>query len=182
MSWKVRWPRPAGDIAAAMLLGFLIYPYVTLYRIGAALGEGNARVLAQLIDWDAVRDGIKEDICDAVTETPTRMIAANNTLPPFGFSFVREIAGNAIDANVSPGSLVAAIQATRPAFGTEQEMLGLRYAFFDGPRRFTVLYHTAGQHPGEPDLRLQLELRHFTWKVTRAWLSPNLLMAANTHS
>ncbi len=182
MRQRIRLPRPAVLTAAALLLGFLVYPYLFLYQLGTALGQGNTRMLARLIDWDAVRDGIKEDICDAVTETPIAMVAANNTLPPFGFSFVREITGNAIDANISPAALAAATRAAGAAFGTGQEVLGLRYAFFDGPRSFTVVYHAAEQGPNEPDLRLQLEFRHLTWRVTRAWLSPNLLMAANSHS
>ena len=182
MSRRNRLPHPAVSIVAVLLVGFLVYPYVTLWRLAAALGSGDAPVLARLVDWDAVRDGIKEDICDEVTETPTTMIASNNTLPPFGFSFVREIAGNAVDANINPDNLVSATRVAGPNLRPGQEMLGLRYAFFDDPSRFTMVYHTQGQAAGEPDLRLQLELRHFTWKVTRAWLPPSLLVAANSHS
>jgi hypothetical protein len=139
-----------GACAALLAAGFLAYPYVTLYRLGAALSAGDATLLAHLVDWDSVRDGIKEDICDAVTEVPATTVAQNNVLPPFGFSFVRGVASNLIDTNVNPDNLVSATQSAGPALRLEREMLGLRWAFFDSPSSFTVAYHAPGQQSGEP--------------------------------
>lgn len=177
-----RFSSPTGACAALLAAGFFAYPYVTLYRLGMALNAGDAALLAHLVDWDSVRDGIKEDICDAVTEVPATTVAQNNILPPFGFSFVRGVAGNLIDANVNPDNLVSASHLAGPALRPEREMLGLRWAFFDSPSSFTVAYHAPGQQAGEPDLRLQLEFRHFEWKVIRAWLPPSLLVAANSRT
>src|SRR6476646_5996170 len=92
------------SVAGALLavaLAYVIYPYATLYRLGLAIRHGDATTLQSMVDWSAVREGIKEDICDLVIDEP-KDARANGQLPPFGAGFVRGIAGNAVDAKVTP--------------------------------------------------------------------------------
>jgi len=53
-------------VLAALALSYGVYPYVALYRLGAAVGAGDVAALTVLIDWDAVREAIKEEIAAAV--------------------------------------------------------------------------------------------------------------------
>src|SRR5947209_18792171 len=94
-----------------LAVGYVAYPYVTLLRLGDPIRRGDATPLEALVEWDQVREGIKEDICDNVLTSPppTQQTAEDHqsgSLPPFGFSFVRGIAGNVIDKNVTPTALV----------------------------------------------------------------------------
>jgi hypothetical protein len=86
-------------IAAVLAIGvtYAAYPYVTLYRLGHAIHTGDAATLRTLVDWSAVREGIKEDICDNVADDPQ----SEGKLPAFGASFVRGIASNAVDQRVT---------------------------------------------------------------------------------
>ncbi len=81
------------------------YPYATLYRLNVALRQADATTLRSLVDWYAVREGLKEDLCDMATDDPADSHASNE-LPPFGAGFVRGITGNMLDKNVTPETLV----------------------------------------------------------------------------
>jgi hypothetical protein len=159
-------------------LGYLVYPYATLYRLGVAVRSGDAVALQTLVDWPSVREGIKEDICDRVAEAPAET-KQSNQLPPFGSGFVRGIATNVIDARVTPEGLVSA--ATQP--GAKEVPSGasvtVNWAFFGGPSSFVVDLSSEGR---SSPIRLQMDLREGGWQVTRVWLPPDLLTAANTRT
>ena len=162
-------------LAACVLvaLGYAAYPYVTLYRLQAAIHSGDAQALKTLVNWPAVREGIKHDICDRQAATPDR-----GELPGFGASFVSGIATQAVDRRVTPEGLVKAAHATGPG-PAEGSGVQVQWAFFDGPTQFTVSLST----PGQPaPIRLQMRLRDTEWRVDRVWLPPNLLDQANART
>lgn len=169
------------SIIAALLMvavAYAAYPYVTLYRLGSAIRQGDGPTLETLVDWPAVREGIKEDICDLVIdETPEAKAGAQ--LPPFGAGFARGIAGNAIDARVTPQALAAGARrpASRPAFRAANARVS--WAFFAGPTQFLVDLRARQQ---DTPIHLQMDLRHGAWQVTRVWLTRELLDQANTRT
>ena len=160
---------------------YAAYPYVTLFRLANAVSQGDSRTLSTLVSWEAVRDGVKEDICDAVTEMPAEQATKEGTLPPFGYSFVRGVAANAVDANITPEALVSAIHPSRPLADRPSGMR-LNWAFFDSPGRFDVAVAMSGLAGADNELRVQMELKHGRWMVTRAWLPSAMLMAANSRT
>ena len=95
---RARWPL----LATVLSLGiaYVAYPYVALYRLGSAIRSADAATLEVLVDWPAVREGIKEDVCDLAAENSNPKATAD--LPPFGASFVRGIASSSIDQKVTP--------------------------------------------------------------------------------
>jgi hypothetical protein len=157
-----------------MALGtsYIAYPYITLFRLGTAIRDGDAATLQTLIDWPAVREGIKEDICDEVLDEPASTASAG-TLPPFGASFVRGIASNSIDHAVTPEALVAAVGTQPvPAKSGPGADVHVNWAFFDDLTDFSVSLSAPGQR--EP-IRLQMTLRDGAWQVRRVWLPAELL-------
>jgi hypothetical protein len=163
----------------AVAVGYVVYPYVTLYRLGQAIRQGDASSLEALVDWPAVREGIKEDICDLVIDQPQEA-KAGGQLPPFGAGFVRGITGNAVDARVTPQGLMAAA-AQEPAQRQELMSSSVRvsWAFFASPAEFLVDLRAPWQ--AEP-IRLQMAFREGAWRVTRVWLPPDLLTQANART
>jgi hypothetical protein len=165
---RARW----SILAALLAVGtsYVAYPYVTLFRLGEAIRQGDASTLRSLVDWPAVREGIKEDICDAVADDPGEG-SRGATLPPFGASFVRGIAANSIDRQVTPEALVAAVStpAQAPTTGAD---VHINWAFFDQPTAFSVSLSAPGQ---ATPIRLEMELRHGLWRVHRVWLPDELL-------
>ena len=84
---RARWPLLATVLSVGV--AYVAYPYVTLYRLGSAIKGADAATLESLVDWPAVREGIKEDVCDLGADDPGPKTGAE--LPPFGASFVRGI-------------------------------------------------------------------------------------------
>jgi len=163
-----------------LALSYGVYPYLTLYRLGQAIRQGDAATLQSMVNWDAVRDGIKEDICDMVIEQPKEQ-QANGQLPPFGAGFVRGIATNVIDKRVTPEALVAAAAqqpeaASNAAIGAPVQV---SWAFFASPSAFVVDFNAPGQ---AVPIRLQMDLRYGSWHVTRVWLPPEMLGQTNTRT
>ncbi len=101
---RARWPLLATVLSIGV--AYVAYPYLTLYRLGWAIHSADAATLEALVDWPAVREGIKEDVCDLVADDPAPQ--TKGALPPFGASFMRGIRSSAIDQAVTPQALLAA--------------------------------------------------------------------------
>jgi hypothetical protein len=176
---RVGWPLLT--TLAVLGTGYVGYPYLTLYRLDQAVRRGDTATLQTLVDWPAVREGIKEDICDQVLDEPATA-RHDGALPPFGASFVRGMTTTAVDQTVTPEALVAAaststtVQATRRQ---EPEVRGadvhVGWAFFSDPTRFTVDLNAPGQ---ATPIRLEMSLRHAVWRVRRVWLPSDILTGA----
>ena len=173
---RVRWP-----VLAVMLsvgVAYVAYPYLTLYRLGLAIKTADAATLESLVDWPAVREGIKEDVCDLGTDDPGPKNGA--PLPPFGASFVRGITSSSIDKTVTPQALLAAATTPLPANQPPQPPRGadvhVKWAFFDSATTFVVSL----QPPGQADpIRLEMDLRDGEWRVQRVWLPAELLTSGS---
>ncbi len=166
--------KPILGAMLAMSCAYVAYPYVTLYRLGQAVRQGDAPTLESMVDWYSVREGIKEDICDLVTEEPPE--AKSGRLPPFGASFVRGIAINSVDRRVTPEALVSAVQqppSAKPA--SPDAPLEVSWAFFASPSQFVVDLRAPG---ADEPIRVQLDFRGGAWQVTRVWLPADLLTQA----
>jgi hypothetical protein len=167
-------------LAAVLAIGvtYAASPYVTLYRLGHAIHTGDASTLRALVDWPAVREGIKEDICDNVAANPSDD-AAGGKLPAFGASFVRGIASNAVDAQVTPEGLVDMTHLHQQGAVQHGAAVAVKWAFFDDPTEFMVSLIAPGHH--DP-IKLRLSLKDTNWQVTRIWLPPSMLDHANART
>jgi hypothetical protein len=169
---------PITTLIAAVALTYGLYPYVALSQLESAVRQGDPVSLAQLIDWSAVREGIKEDICDLVMDHPAQG-TAQDVLPPFGASFVRGVAGTAVDRTITAETLVAATRNTPAADSGLYDGTQVSWAFFTGPGSFRVDVMTPGVT--EP-IHVDMELRGFKWLVRRVSLPPALLESSHLHT
>ncbi len=170
--------KPVIGACLAVAMAYGVYPYVTLYRLGQAIRHGDASTLQSMVNWDAVREGIKEDICDMAVDQPAGA-KPGGQLPPFGAGFVRGIATSFIDKQVTPEALAQAARQpdTKPtAAGADVQV---SWAFFASPSTFVVDLSAPGQ---SSPIRLQMDLRDGAWHVTRVWLPPDLLTQANART
>jgi hypothetical protein len=163
---RARW----GILAAVVALGagYLGYPYATLYQIDTAVRKADAETLRTLVDWHAVREGLKEDISDMVLEAPADN-RPSNELAPFGQSFVRGMTGNVVDRSVTPETFLSLAHASSHTVYGDARVI---WAFFNNPTEFAVAVRSDGC--GEP-IRVVMELRHLRWQVRRIWLPNELL-------
>jgi len=167
---RVRWP--VLGVFLAFGVAYFGYPYVTLYRLDIAVRQADAATLRSLVDWYAVREGLKEDICDMVLDEPSTA-QPRNELAPFGASFVRGMAGNVLDRAVTPETLVSLTNgAGAPPAAAKA---AVRWAFIDSPTRFSVQVLTDAT---DQPIRVAMELRGGRWRVRRVWLPDALLERA----
>jgi hypothetical protein len=173
---RVRWPLLATVLSVCF--AYIAYPYITLYRLGSAIKGADAATLESLVDWPAVREGIKEDVCDLGTDDPTPA-RTGAELPPFGASFIRGIASSSIDKAVTPQALLAAATTTTVAAPPKRPHgadVQVNWAFFDSPTTFLVSLQANGQ--SEP-IKLEMDLRDGSWQVMRVWLPAELLSSGS---
>lgn len=169
---RIKWPLLAAVLGVGV--GYVAYPYVTLYRLGSAIQGADAATLEALVDWPAVREGIKEDVCDLVTDTPGAS-KSGAELPPFGASFIRGIASNSIDKAVTPQALLAAtneLPTARQRQAPRGTEMHVNWAFFDSPTTFLVSLQVRGQ--ADP-IKLEMDLQDGDWRIKRVWLPSELL-------
>jgi DUF2939 family protein len=168
-----KWQIFAMVFAAGVTYG--AYPYVTLYRLGSAIQGADAATLERLVNWPAVREGIKEDVCDLAADVPGPKTGAE--LPPFGASFMRGIASSAIDQAVTAQALLAATSTTPANKPSPRGAdVHVNWAFFDSPTTFMVSLQPPGQ--AEP-VKLEMDLRDGGWRVQRVWLPSELLTSGS---
>jgi hypothetical protein len=163
---RARWPFLATVLS--VLVAYVVYPYVTLYRLGLAIRNTDTAILESFVDWPAVREGIKEDVCDLAFDEPDPK--SGGALPPFGASFMRGITSNAVDQAVTPQALLIATSHLPLAASSSARQgpdVHVTWAFFDSPTTFTVSLFALSQ--AEP-IKLEMELRKGEWRVQRVWL------------
>jgi len=169
---RARWPVFA--VFAALGAGYVAYPYATLYRLDTAISRSDAATLSLLVDWYAVREGLKEDLCDVVIDEPDKGANASNELPPFGAGFVRGITGSRLDQSVTPEMFVSMTQASHEV---TQEKAHVVWAFFQDPTSFVIDVRANGSP--EP-IRMMMELHGARWQVRRVWLPTEWLERASS--
>jgi hypothetical protein len=168
---RARWPVLVVFVALGVL--YAGYPYATLYRLDLAVRQADAATLRSLVDWYAVREGLKEDLCDLGSDDPADG-QASNELAPFGASFIRGITGNLLDRTVTPETLVSMARGGREAAAADTSVV---WAFFSNPTEFAVDVRAAGS--AEP-IRMVMELRGMRWQIRRVWLPNEMLERANS--
>lgn len=179
--------KPILSALVVIAASYVAYPYVALYRLEAALRSGNPSRVAAMIDWDQVRDGLKEEISQQVDRISVEPVgtaqAASAALPAFGSSFIKGIASKTVDSVVTPESMARMVQPKEDRAGDEPDPLQavsfrnsrIQWAFFDSPATFTLWLRAPNEAPGEDPVKLRMALLNGEWKITRVWLPPSLL-------
>ncbi len=168
---RSKWPVFAAF--AILGAGYFSYPYVTLWRLDLALRQADAATLGSLVDWYAVREGLKEDICDMAADEPGEA-RSGKELAPFGAGFARGITTNVVDRTVTAETLASLNDGTAHAPRAGARVV---WAFFSDPTRFAIDVRTGGTV--EP-IHMVMELRGVRWQVRRVWLPTELLGRAGS--
>ena len=164
---------PSLAVLSALMLVAACYvggPFLTLWRLTRALDRGDTAALGSLVDWDAVRQGLKDDIAEGVIGMPQETLLASNTLPPFGASFVSGIAGAEVDQTVTPQGL---LQVTRqldpppPGGKPKASLPTVVAAGFMTPTQFDLRLRAPGQDAEEEPLHVRMVFRVGGWQVVR---------------
>lgn len=176
-------------VFSALVLSGACYaggPFLTLWRLTRALEAGDLAALDRLVDWDAVRQGLKDDIAEGVIGMTRETLVASNTLPPFGASFVSGIADAEVDQTVTPlGLLHVTRQLDPPPPAPRAEppapalLPAIIAAGFNTPTQFDLRLRAACQDADEAPLHVRLAFRVGGWQVVRVWVPQDLMDRAS---
>ena len=181
--------KPILSVLAIVAAAYMAYPYVALYRLQAALSNGDPDSLAAMVDWDQVRDGLKQEVADEVIDAPASVHGtaqlASNVLPPFGSGFMKGIAARAVDESITPATVARMIRPAAAEQGAGNPLQAIatahtriEWAFFDNPTTFTLWLRTPAMARADSPVKLRMQLIDGDWKITRVWLPPSMLQAS----
>lgn len=175
----------AGGVIAAVALvviGYLASPILAAGALRSALQSGDRDRLEQMVDFPAVREGLKQDLNSAMLEKiGSDPELKNNPFAGLGAAFVPMIVDRMIDAMVTPAGLAKIARSDDTA--TQQggkaakgDKVPLHYAYV-GLDRFKV----TDRAPGGNGAALVMERRGwFQWKLVRLQLPPTALASGPT--
>lgn len=150
-----------GLIVGGLLVLWLAWPYVTLWRVERAAYDGDMAVLADLIDMSSVRAEIKRKLNKD----------ADSDIGELSDPFIRwlqegiaAMGSQAVDRLVTL-SWVRARLIEHIAGSNEGLLGGGSYAFFDAPDGFIARIGLAADTP----LLLHLRFRGLRWRVSAVY-------------
>ncbi len=166
----------AGLGAALLVLAlYVVAPGLTLLRIARAAHGGDRATLVRLVDFRAVRAGLAREVAASLLGAPPDH--GPHGLPPFGFSFVAELAQRNIARELTPGTMIRLARlGTRSPAGAAPRLAGV---WMDGPRRLVVALRLRGQRR---PIRLRLRLGRSGWRLEHLWLPRSLLREAQAQA
>ena len=154
-------------LSLLLALAFLAYPYVTLYRLGQALDRGDTATLDRLIDWEAVRGQVRDDMLARAGAGLPREDGQGSGL---GAELLNSLGRPLIDAasrSAMSSRLLVATYRNRFGTGETSPYQSVRWAFFSSPREFAV---TLRPLDNGPPLSFMLRLEGLAWRVNRVVL------------
>lgn len=169
-------------LAVILLVGYVAYPYWSLYRLGEALEIGDEAALKRYVDWRSVRAGLKEDFSGMLSREAGRAIAEGDREALVGGAIASAL-GSAliepvIDLVVTPEGLAALIREGRmkrddPGTGygghpdrREGILDHLSFAFFTGPATFEAEFEAESGK----EIVAVMQLNGVRWQLVRLHL------------
>lgn len=142
------------------MLAYLAWPYVSLWRLSAALSDPDSSALAPLVDLDAVRGEIHRKL------NKTASSAIGKVSDPFIVWLergIQRLGTGALEQLVTLAWVQERLGANSPP---GQGFLGqVSYAFFDSPGGLAVRIGGPGQTP----VHLRLGLEGYEWKLVAVY-------------
>ncbi len=103
----------AAALAAVAALAFLGSPYLAVWRLSQAVKGGDARTVAALTDFPAVRANLRPQL-DAWLKAQAAKHEAHGVLGQLEAALAPYLAGSLVDVAVTPETLTAMLRSARP--------------------------------------------------------------------
>lgn len=146
--------RLISTLIGLLILAFLAWPYVNVYRLSSAAAAGDQATLSNLIDLESVREVRQKQLEQQI----------NNTVSSTGM----QAGGVVSDILQGIGNLAANQQVDM--VWVQQQMQGaqgplwssMNHAFFESPTRFVVRKGKLGENP----TFIEMTMQDWYWRVT----------------
>lgn len=159
-----------------ILLGvYIAYPYWTLFRIEQALLTNNAEKLQKIVDFPAIRAGMKKQVEGGLLEKSQKLGEKRPILGDIGEALTRALApsvvGGTVDSLVTPETILNNPTVVEHREKDEGFRDFVTYAFFASPTRFTVDVKDP-ERADAPTVTGVLTLEGVRWRLTEIELPP----------
>ncbi|MBI2741663.1 MAG: DUF2939 domain-containing protein [Rhodospirillales bacterium] len=152
-------------ILTTLLIGYLAYPYVTLYRLDRALEDHDAGTVAELIDWTAVRERLKADVTSSLAIQAYGSSGAEAVGAAIALALTPYVFDPVTERVVSPSGLIAWYSEARRSGQSSSLWEAISYAFFRTPTRFDVTLRM--NDPQYSNIGFEMRLQGMRWRVNR---------------
>ena len=158
-----------------LLAAYIGYPYLTLYWIDEALIDNDRASLEQMVDFPAVRAGLKAQVKGQVMATASEKAEKRPILGGIGEALTKMFAPGMVDSTVDgmvtpEGILENPTVAERRRKG-EGFADFITYAFFAGPTTFTFDVKDPDDR-NSPQVQAVMKLDGLRWKVVEVRVPP----------
>ena len=75
-------------LVAAIILGWIAWPYYTLYELSVAVREGDSAALENRVEWESVRQGLRGDLNAMMLQKISADAKAGNSSAGAGFAAI----------------------------------------------------------------------------------------------
>jgi len=145
-----------------------VWPYWAIYDLQTALVQGDKIRLASMVDWDSVREGVREDLKAAYT---AKIVNADPRVQALSQAISSRAIDQVVNTQINPSMLS---EMAKGGGDGSDPMEQVRYAFFSGsPLVFRMDIGAPFSTPDEQTIYL-LEW-NLGWKLKRIIVAPYLL-------
>ncbi len=164
-----------------IVLAYIAYPYIALYRLGDAIRGGEAADVEGKVDWPSLRQGLKDDLNAHFAAKAGA--DSDDTVGALGTMIAGKMIGSVIDSTVTPAGLSVIMQTGRAGPEAVHDIAPAVPEMQKGrplPRMASSGFHGLGAFeaeiaPREGDsdgkmLKVRLELEGGYWMLTHVYL------------
>jgi len=158
-----------------LIVAYIAYPYLTLYRLDRALLTNDQTALTRVVDFPSVRADLKSEVQGQVFGKADEFAEKRPILGAFGQAlaglFASDLVGGAVDSVVTPEAILNSDIVVEHQRNDKSFAPFVTYAFFSGPTTFTFDLKDP-EKPDSPTLTAIMELTGFRWRVVAIKLPP----------
>lgn len=142
-----------------ILLGYVGWPYVNLFRLDRALITNNQTALTSLVDLEAVKAARKQSIEVGLKNT----VGDRNTMPDIVRQGVHWIGGSAVDTMIDMDWVRETLRWKKDGRTSAYPSIisAISFAFFESPTNFLIRIGELGFNP----IHMRMQLRDWHWRV-----------------
>lgn len=154
----------------AFVVLWTAWPYWAIYDLQTSLVDGDKVRLASLVDWTAVRDGVREDLKAAYT---TKIVSADPRVQALSQAVSAAAIDHVVNEQINASSLS---EMAKNGLHDSNPMGQVRYAFFEGsPLVFRM--DVGAKFSTAQERTIYLLEWSFGWRLKRIIVAPYLLGA-----
>jgi hypothetical protein len=142
-----------------LLLGFLAWPFVSVYQLNQALETNDTAAIEELIDIESVKQEIKRKMNK---EVESSIGEVSNGFVEWLQNGIQRLGSNAVEQMVGTQWAISQLRSHNPDRLRGGFLDQLSYAFFDGPDSLLLRIGELGDKP----VHARLSLQGTQWRIT----------------